>query len=144
MGDMTCYSIAMEEKLVDKLFESFDQLDENELMLVLNQVGRRMLVLRCESPDSSFWYSVIMRVAKWLSTEPTVNEAEKQVLLSPPTNVSGRMRAIRSMRERSGRNLTACKDVVDKWIKDNLAMVHESVRESFLSSDKNRKEAYVS
>jgi len=99
----------MEETLVNKMFESFDTLDENELMLILNQVGRRMLVLRCETPDASFWYGVLMRVSKWLSTEPIVQ-------------------------------LHACKEIVDAWIRDNLGLVHDAVKESFLASEKNRKE----
>lgn len=124
---------------MDKLLENFDQLDENQLALVLNQVGRRMLNLRFDSPDSTFWYGVLMRVNKWLSTQPSVNEAEKQLLFNPPTNVSGRIRAIKSMRDRSGRNMTACMHVIDKWIGENINTVHESVKVSYLSSEKNRR-----
>ncbi len=131
----------MENK--DKSLENFDQLDENELALVLNQIGRRMLVLRSDVPDSAFWYGVLMRVNKWLATQPFVNDAEKQLLVNPPSNVSGRVRAIKSMRERSGRNMYSCMAVVDKWIKENLDLVHDSVRASYLANDKNRREAGV-
>lgn len=133
----------MEDSLTNKLFETFDRLDENGLALVLHQVGRRLLVLRCTTPDASFWYSVLMRVNKWLASEPIVNDAEKALLLNPPANVSGRVRAIRSMRERTGANMSACKEIIDDWIKENLSLVHDSVRSSWLSSDKNRKEAGV-
>ncbi len=133
----------MEEKNVDKLFETFDKLDENELTLVLNQVGRRMLILRASAPDSSFWYSILMRVNKWLATEPIVNEDEKKLLINEqPSNLNGRTRAIKNMRERSGRNMSACMAVVDKWISDNIDLVHESVRTSYLNKI-NKKNSNV-
>ena len=131
----------MDERLYTKLSSEFDKLDENELTLVINQVARRMIILRATTPDSAFWYGVLMRVNKWLSTEPIVNEKEKELLLNPPTNVSGRTRAVKSMRERTGANMAACMEIVDAWIKDNLSRVHDSVKSSFLSSAKNRKEA---
>lgn len=131
----------MEEALVNKMFESFDKLDENELALVLNQVARRMLVLRVSTPDASFWYGVLMRVGKWLQTEPFVNEAEKKFLVDPPFDngrpVSGRVKAIKSMRERSGAQMSACKEIIDVWIKENFDIVHPSVKESWLCNKKN-------
>lgn len=132
----------MDELLVNKLFESFDKLDENQLALVLNQVARRMLFLRSTTPDTSFWYSVLMRVNKWLSTEPVVNEVEKRILIDPPFDdgkpISARTRAIRHMRERSGTQLSACMKIVDKWVGENIKFVHAAVRESWLSNTNNR------
>lgn len=131
--------IVMEEQLVDKLFESFNQLDENELTLVINQVARRMMMLRYDTPDSSFWFGVLMRVSKWLAADPRINETEKDMLLSPPATLSGhspthgRVRAIKNMRDRSGRNMTACMAVIDGWIKDNFDSVDESVKTSYLA-----------
>jgi hypothetical protein len=121
---------------MDKLFESFDKLNENELAMVLQQVARRMLFLRCTTPDSGFWYDVLMRVGKWLNADPIVNDVEKAILHNPEPDTSGRVRAMRNMRERSGLQLSACKHIVDDWIKHNLDFVHHSVKESFL----NRKE----
>lgn len=131
----------MEEALINKLFESFDKLDENELTLVINQVARRMIMLRASTPDSTFWYGVLMRVNKWLKTDPHVNEAEKAHLLAPPGSLNGRTRAIKSMRERSGANMAACMDIVDKWILENLHAVDPVVRASFLSNAKNAEAA---
>lgn len=128
----------MEETLGNK---TFDALDENELNLVLNQVARRMLVLRAGVPDASLWYGVLMRVGKWLRTEPVLNDTEKNFLIDPPLDngkpISGRIRAIRNMRERSGGNLSACKEIIDAWIKDNFDAVHSSVRESWLCNKQN-------
>lgn len=123
---------------------NFDKLDENELRLVINQVARRMMILRATTPDAAFWYGVLMRVNKWLSTTPEVNDEEKELLINPPTAISGRARAMKNMRERSGMQLSACKDIVDAWIKDNIDKVHTSVKASFYTSEKNRKEANVS
>jgi len=128
----------MEDNTLDKMFETFDKLDENELTIVINQVARRMMLLRCTTPDVAFWYEVLMRVNRWLSTDPAINDNEKNLLVSPPTGVSGRAQATISMRKRSGMQLSACKNIIDAWIKDNLALVHDSVRSSYFSSDKNR------
>lgn len=136
--NLTCQ---VEHVIVDDMeenrFESFDKLDENELSLVLDQVARRMMMLRTSTPDAAFWYGVLRRVGKWLSTEPVVNEVEKNLLFSPPTNLNGRTRAIKSMRERSGANMAACIEIVDKWVLDHLDEVDAAVRNSFLSNTKN-------
>lgn len=121
------------------MMEHFDKLDENELAMVINQISRRMAVLRCTSPDIAFWHGVLMRVCKWLATEPVVNESEKKLLIDPPTNVSGRTRAVKNMRERSGMNMSTCMGIIDAFIHDNLDKVHATVRASYLSNDKNRR-----
>jgi len=128
-----------ENNVLNKISETFDELDENELAIVLTQVARRMSVLRCTTPDMLFWHSVIMRVNKWLSTEPVLNHVEKEFLLSPPANTSGRLRAMRSMRDRSGMQINACKEVIDAWIKINIELVHDSVRASYFCNENNRK-----
>lgn len=124
---------------------SFDRLDENELNLVLNQVARRMLVLRAGVPDATFWFGVLMRVGRWLQTEPVVNEVEKEYLLNPKLDngspISGRVRAMKNMRERTGANLSACKEIVDLWIKDNIEIVHPSVKASWLCCKENMEKA---
>lgn len=114
--------------------QNFDQLDENQLVMVLNQVARRMLILRQDTLDSPFWYSVIMRVSKWLTTAPVMTETEKQLLINPPETSTGRMKAIRSMRARTGSNITVCRDIIDDWIKNNINIVHNSVRVNYLAS----------
>jgi hypothetical protein len=131
----------MDEIIVNKMFETFDKLDENELTLIINQVARRMMTLRCATPDTAFWYSVLLRVSKWLATTPFVDETEKKFLINPPfdgeTRLSGRVQAMKHMRERSGAQLSACKEIIDVWIKDNLSSVHPTVSASWLSNNKN-------
>ena len=80
-----------------------------------------------------------MRVSKWLSTSPTLNSAEKLLLIAPPVGVHGRIRAIKEMRDRSGRNLMPCMTVVDDWISKHLDDVHESVKTSYFENAKNRE-----
>lgn len=134
----------MDETLINKMFETFDKLDENECALVINQVARRMMVLRCNVPDASFWYSTLLRIARWLSTTPTINEVEKEMLIDPPfveeKRTSGRVQAMKHMRERSGTQLSACMKIVDAWVENNLEVVHPIVKASWLSTQKNRLE----
>lgn len=122
--------------MLDLSLETFDNLDEDQLRLVINQVARRMLILRCTTPDVAFWHSALMRVNKWLGSTPAVNEIEEKYLTSPAENTSGRVRAIRHMRERSGMQMAAVKEIIDAWIKENLSIVHESVKNSYLTGIK--------
>lgn len=131
----------MEHMLANKLLETFDNFDENDLSMVLKQVARRMMVLRARTEDSTFWFGVLLRVSKWLSQTPVVNTVEQELLIDPPfadnKRMSGRMQAIKHMRERSGMQLTACMHIVDAWVKDNFERVHETVRASWLSCKEN-------
>lgn len=123
-----------ETKLLNNTFEAFG---ENELTAILHQVAKRMMVLRSRTPDALFWFNVLMRVNKWLSVAPVISENEKALLLTAPGTVSGRTKAIMSLRSRSGMRLYACKDIIDTFIKDNMDLVHPSVKEGYLTSHRS-------
>ncbi len=100
--------------------KSFDKFDEHDLSLVLQQVRRRLIMIRQDTPDAPFWFSTLVRVGKWLDNSPVLNPQEKNTILNPPDGLtSGRVRAIRMFRERTGMRLRACQDVVNKWMTDN-------------------------
>lgn len=100
-------------KIINHVFDSFD---ESDLALILQQVGKRFLILRSAYPDSAFWFSIIQRVIKVLSSSPQLNDEEKNLILNPPENGNGNIKAIRSLRDRTGLRLRACKDIIDAWI----------------------------
>ena len=119
---------------------TLNSFDENQLGMLLHQIGRRMLILRATTPDSAFWYSVLMRVNKWLSTTPILDDEEKTLLCTEPgPGVSQRIRAVRHLRDRTGMRLHACLDLVDDWISNNMNSVHESVKASYISYRENKK-----
>jgi len=99
------------------LEKSFDQMDEQDLAAVLNQVSRRMIVLNVGAPDADFWNNVITRVSKLLSAIPHLTPDEKLVLLSGHSNV--KINVIRSLRQRTGMRLNACKNIIENWMRLN-------------------------
>jgi hypothetical protein len=114
-----------EAPLLDR---SFDKMDESDLALILGQVARRILQLRQTSPDISFWFTITLRLSKWLNNLPRLNDVEKRFIIGPnQVGVNGRVRAIVTLRQRSGMRLQAAKAVVDKWISDNLPNRSEDV-----------------
>lgn len=101
----------------NKTFENFD---EHDLSIVLQQVRRRLTELRYETPDAMFWINALTRMSKWLAASPTLTEQEKEVIRNPPDGLTtGRIRAIKMLRERTGMRLRACQEIVNKWMTDN-------------------------
>jgi hypothetical protein len=121
------------------LTADFDKLDEEELAYILAQAGRRMAVLRCTTPDMPFWHTVLSRVCKWLSADPTLTEAEKKLLHNPPEKVSGRARSVMRLRDRTGMNMATCMKLIDTYIHDNIDTIHPTVKVSYFSREENRK-----
>lgn len=100
----------------DLLNKSFNEMDIDELTIIINQVGRRILEIRQKAPNVVFWFGLVCRLSKWLNNEPHLNEAEKQLIIGPnPVQVNGRIRAIKHLRERTGMPLRHAATIVDEW-----------------------------
>lgn len=99
--------------------KSFDLFDEQDLSLVLNQVARRMLQLRPNTPDIGFWHTTIFRISKFLNSFPNLTEEEKQIIINAKDG-AGKVAAVRKMRERTGMRLRACHDIIKDWAEKNI------------------------
>lgn len=103
------------------LHKTFDTYNEQDLALILKQVGLRMLVLRSDCKDTSFWYGVLMRVHKVLVNSADLTEEEQNLIRNPLPNTNGRIKATMAMRDRTGMQLKACHGIVSDWIKKNMS-----------------------
>jgi len=101
------------------LGKMLDGLDDKDLSYILLQVARRILVSRADSKDCSFWFFVLSRVAKWLDNPPVFTDEERLFLTNPPEGVNGKIRAIKSIRARTGMRLFEIKTLVETWMTDN-------------------------
>lgn len=104
-------------KLISKMI---DALDENDLIILLQQIGKRILVLRMNTPDAPFWFNVLLRITKWLSSEPTLNQEECDLIVNPPEGINGKVKAIIRFRARTGMRLHTARDVVEAWMTANI------------------------
>jgi hypothetical protein len=98
--------------------KSFDLFDEQDLSLVLNQVARRMLALRPNTPDIGFWYSTLFRISRFLNSFPALTEEDKQSLLK--NRGAGKIAVIRKLQERTGMRLKPCHEIVKAWMLKNM------------------------
>lgn len=103
---------------------TFDLLDEKDLSIILEQVSKRALKLRSNTPDSLFWINVLMRFNRWLLSAPTLNDEEKAILVAPTKEgVNAKLQVIKSLRQRSGMRLHACQEIVHTWMQTNAIII---------------------
>ena len=111
----------MEENHI--LNKMFSNLGEHDLAIVLQQVASRVLAIREKTPDIGFWVGTLLRIATILSESPILTSDEENLIRNPPMGVNGKMRAIQSLKSRTGMRLLACKDIVYAWIENNKASI---------------------
>lgn len=105
---------------METLNKFFNEMDESDLALILDEIGKRMLIIRAGTPSAPFWFGVLCRISRWLNNAPSLNEAEKSLVRGPwPDGVNGKIRAMINLRVRTGIRLTHSKQIVEQWIKEN-------------------------
>ena len=101
--------------------QTFDQMDESELALVLDQVSRRIMNMRSERCDSFFWGITLNRIGRWVISSPALTMNEKKLIVC-----GKRIQAIRLLKERTGTKMSFARDIVDSWIFENEELVDEN------------------
>ncbi len=96
---------------------TFDQFDEQDLSIVILQVAKRMLELRIHTPDIGFWYSVLFKTSKFLSSFPVLNDEEK--LLACDNDARSLIKATRKLQDRTNMRLRPAYDIVKEWVFKN-------------------------
>jgi hypothetical protein len=121
-----------ETKLVE---ETFNQMDESEIALVLSQAARRILEMRHDYPDSIFWGSVLNRISRWTLAIPKLILKEKKLVLE-----AKRIPAIKHFRDRTGTRLLFACDIVDTWIIENSDLVDEEIYTKACDAKRRRQQ----